>query len=48
MEANLHDPFDLDFVKSEFELHSLRIYTLAFDNESKAFVIIEYKPNLHS
>ena len=42
-EANLHDLFELDFVKSEFELHGLRIDTLAFDNESKAFVIIEYK-----
>jgi RecB family endonuclease NucS len=42
-EANLHDLFDLDFVKSELELHGLRIDTLAFDNESKAFVIIEYK-----
>jgi RecB family endonuclease NucS len=35
--------FELDLVKSEFELHGLRIDTLAFDNESKAFVIIEYK-----
>jgi RecB family endonuclease NucS len=42
-EANLHDLFELDFVKSELELHGLRIDTLAFDNESKAFVIIEYK-----
>jgi hypothetical protein len=42
-ESNLHDLFELDFVKSEFELHGLRIDTLAFDNESKAFVIIEYK-----
>jgi hypothetical protein len=24
-EANLHDLFELDFVKSEFELHGLRI-----------------------
>jgi hypothetical protein len=39
-EANLHDLFELDFVKSEFELHGLRIDTLAFDNESKAFAII--------
>jgi hypothetical protein len=39
----LNDLFELDFVKSEFELHGLRIDTLAFDNESKAFVIIEYK-----
>ncbi|MFL6394178.1 MAG: hypothetical protein ACJ708_05910, partial [Nitrososphaeraceae archaeon] len=44
-EANLHDLFELDFVESEFELHGLRIDTLAFDNESKAFVIIEYKKN---
>ncbi|MFZ0328463.1 MAG: hypothetical protein WBP64_05315 [Nitrososphaeraceae archaeon] len=30
-------------VRSEFELHGFRIDTLAFDKESKAFVIIEYK-----
>lgn len=42
-ESNLHDLFDLQFVKSEFELHGFRIDTLAFDEESKAFVIIEYK-----
>ena len=42
-EANLQDLFDLTFVKSEFELHGLRIDTLAFDKESGAFVIIEYK-----
>ncbi len=30
-------------MKSEFELHGLRVDTLAFDNESKAFVIIEDK-----
>jgi predicted transport protein len=42
-EQNLHDLFELGFVKSEFELHGLRIDMLAFDNESKAFVIIEYK-----
>jgi len=35
--------FELGFVKSEFELHGLRIDTLTFDSESKAFVIIEYK-----
>lgn len=33
----------LTLVKSEFELHGLRIDTLAFDKESGAFVIIEYK-----
>ena len=40
-ESNLHDLFELQFVKSEFELHGFRIDTLAFDEESKAFVIIE-------
>lgn len=35
--------FELDLVKSEFELHGFRIDTLAFDEESRAFVIIEYK-----
>ena len=30
-EANLHDLFDLNLVKSEFELHGFRIDTLAFD-----------------
>ena len=49
-EANMQDLFELDLVKSEFELHGFRIDTLAFDNESKAFVIIEYKKdrNFHS
>jgi predicted transport protein len=42
-EANLEELFDLITVKSEFELHGLRIDTLAFDKESGAFVIIEYK-----
>ena len=42
-EANLQELFELDYVKSEFELHGLRIDTLAFDKESKGFVIIEYK-----
>jgi hypothetical protein len=36
-EANLEDLF---------ELHGFRIDTLAFDNESKAFVIIEYKKDI--
>ena len=40
---DLQELFDLTFVKSEFELHGLRIDTLAFDKESGAFVIIEYK-----
>jgi RecB family endonuclease NucS len=42
-EANLQQIFELDLVRSEFEIHGLRIDTLAFDKESGAFVIIEYK-----
>ena len=42
-ENNLKTIFGLDFVSSEFALHQFRIDTLAFDNETKSFVIIEYK-----
>jgi hypothetical protein len=42
-ETNLQQIFDLDLVRSEFELQGLRIDTLAFDRDSKGFVIIEYK-----
>ena len=42
-EKNLMKIFGLDFVKSEFSLHNFRIDSLAFDDTSKSFVIIEYK-----
>jgi len=42
-EKNLKHIFGLEFVKSELTLGSLRIDTLAFDNETGSFVIIEYK-----
>ncbi len=42
-ERNLNTIFGLEYVRSEFELDGLRIDTLAFDRESKSFVIIEYK-----
>lgn len=42
-EENLTTVLKLDFVKSEFSLNNFRIDTLAFDKESNAFVIIEYK-----
>lgn len=35
--------FGLDRVASEFELKGSRIDTLAFDRDSKVFVIIKYK-----
>lgn len=42
-EANLDTIFGLEFISTEFPLHGLRIDTLAFNPETKAFVIIEYK-----
>lgn len=42
-EENLQEIFELDLVKTEFDLHGFRIDTLAYDRESRAFVIIEYK-----
>ena len=42
-EANLIALTNLQFIKSEFTIKSNRIDTLAFDEESNAFVIIEYK-----
>lgn len=42
-EKNLEQIFGLKFIASEFNIQGLRIDTLAFDQESKSFVIIEYK-----
>lgn len=42
-EANLTALTNLQFIKSEFTIKNNRIDTLAFDEESNAFVIIEYK-----
>ena len=42
-EQNIGAIFGLDFVKSEFQLNDLRMDTLAFDKETKSFVIVEYK-----
>lgn len=42
-ENNLDTLFNLEFVCSEFSLKNFRIDTLAFDKETNAFVIIEYK-----
>ncbi len=44
-EDNLKNTTDLKLIKSEFSIKSNRIDTLAFDEESKSFVIIEYKRN---
>ncbi|QNN43651.1 DUF5655 domain-containing protein [Pedobacter roseus] len=42
-EASLFDLTQLTLVKSEFTIKNYRIDTLAFDEEAKAFVVIEYK-----
>ena len=42
-ENNLEELFNLKFVASEFQVDNLRIDTLAFNEETKSFVIIEYK-----
>lgn len=42
-EQNLESITDLKLIKSEFTIKNNRIDTLAFDEESKAFAIIEYK-----
>lgn len=47
-EANLLQIMGLTVVKSEFKIKHKRIDTLAFDQESKAFVIIEYKRDQNS
>ncbi|MCA9346686.1 hypothetical protein KC960_04300 [Candidatus Saccharibacteria bacterium] len=43
LEENLEEVFGLKFVSTEFQLHNLRVDTLAYDEESNSFVIIEYK-----
>ena len=42
-EQNLTLLTGLEFVKSEFSIKGKRIDTLAYDNQSNAFIIIEYK-----
>ena len=43
VEENTKEFFGLNFVVSEFIVGDFRIDTVAFDEESKAFMIIEYK-----
>lgn len=42
-EANLAEVMGLQFVRSEFSIKNKRIDTLAYDEQAKAFIIIEYK-----
>lgn len=42
-ENNLEELFNLKFIATEFQVDNLRIDTLAYDEETNSFVIIEYK-----
>lgn len=42
-EANLQELFGLQFISTEFNLETFWLDSLAFDPETKSFVIIEYK-----
>lgn len=42
-ESNLQNIMGLLFVKSEFTIKNKRIDTLAYDKQTNAFIIIEYK-----
>lgn len=47
-EANLNEIMGLTLVKSEFTIKNKRIDTLAFDEQTKAFIIIEVKRDKNS
>lgn len=47
-EGNLETIFGLRFISTEFPVQDFRIDTLAFDEETRSFVIIEYKRNRSS
>ncbi len=44
-ENNLEELFNLKFIATEFTVDNFRIDTLAFNEETNSFVIIEYKKN---
>ena len=43
IENNTQELFGLKFIKSEFPVNGYRLDTLCFNDETKSFVIIEYK-----
>ena len=43
VENNCSNLFNLKFIASEFTVGEFRLDTLAYDEESSSFVIIEYK-----
>lgn len=43
VEANMNELLNLEFITTEFSVSNFRIDSLAYDKESNAFIIIEYK-----
>ena len=43
VEGNLETLFGLEFISTEYTLYDWRIDTLAYNSETKSFVIVEYK-----
>lgn len=43
IESNLENLFNLKFVATEFSVENFRLDTVAFDEETQGFIIIEYK-----
>ncbi|MDD4547641.1 MAG: DUF5655 domain-containing protein [Bacilli bacterium] len=43
VESNMKELLDLEFIATEFSINNFRMDSLAYDNESNAFMIIEYK-----
>ena len=43
IETNMKTIFNLEFITSEYILNDLRVDSLGYDEETKSFVIIEYK-----
>ncbi len=43
IESNLENLFNLKFVATEFSVDDFRLDTVAFDEETQSFTIIEYK-----
>ena len=43
VESNVTELFNLQLVSSEFQIDKFRLDTLCYDEDQKAFVIIEYK-----
>lgn len=44
-EANIEEIFGYELISSEFTIDNFRLDTVAFNKETKSFIIIEYKNN---